>query len=61
MSMSKGANLPVQVPAVRAVLGWRSGAGIPDADGSALLLACGRLDAARPGLSGDGAAALRDG
>ncbi|MEU0032950.1 VWA domain-containing protein [Streptomyces sp. NPDC006333] len=34
-SMSKGANLPVAVGAVRAVLGWTGG---PDADASALLL-----------------------
>jgi tellurite resistance protein TerA len=43
MAMVKGANLPVQVPAVRAVLGWRSGAGVPDADGSALLLVSGKV------------------
>jgi tellurite resistance protein TerA len=38
MSMQKGANLPVLATSVRAVLGWRGGAGVPDADGSALLL-----------------------
>ncbi|MET8284961.1 VWA domain-containing protein [Streptomyces sp. NPDC005132] len=37
-SMSKGANLPVAVGAVRAVLGWTGGPGAPDADASALLL-----------------------
>ncbi|MFE3266108.1 VWA domain-containing protein [Streptomyces sp. NPDC059215] len=37
-SMSKGANLPVAVGSVRAVLGWTGGAGAPDADASALLL-----------------------
>ncbi|MFE2836204.1 VWA domain-containing protein [Streptomyces mirabilis] len=40
-SMSKGANLPVAAGAVRAVLGWRGGAGTPDADASALLLGPG--------------------
>lgn len=39
--MSKGANLPVAAGAVRAVLGWRGGAGAPDADASALLLGAG--------------------
>jgi stress response protein SCP2 len=37
-SMSKGANLPVPVTALRAVLGWNPGAGGPDVDASALLL-----------------------
>ncbi|MDG6108605.1 TerD domain-containing protein [Dactylosporangium aurantiacum] len=41
--MLKGANLPVRVAAVRAVLGWSSGAGVPDADGSALLLVGGKV------------------
>lgn len=36
--MSKGANLPVVAGVVQAVLGWRGGAGAPDADASALLL-----------------------
>ncbi|MFJ8026676.1 VWA domain-containing protein [Streptomyces sp. NPDC096311] len=40
-SMSKGANLPVAAGTVRAVLGWRGGAGAPDADASALLLGQG--------------------
>jgi tellurite resistance protein TerA len=43
MSLRKGANLPVSVPAVRAVLGWRDGPGGPDVDASALLLAGGRV------------------
>ncbi|TXL89370.1 VWA domain-containing protein [Streptomyces sp. IB2014 016-6] len=37
-TLSKGANLPVTVPSVRAVLSWSAGPGIPDVDGSALLL-----------------------
>ncbi|MGW6566992.1 VWA domain-containing protein [Streptomyces sp. NPDC054975] len=37
-SLSKGANLPVGSPVVRAVLSWSAGAGAPDADASALLL-----------------------
>ncbi|MFE0629094.1 VWA domain-containing protein [Streptomyces sp. NPDC058864] len=37
-SLGKGANLPVPVPAVRAVLGWTAGPGVPDVDASALLL-----------------------
>ncbi|MGE7384691.1 VWA domain-containing protein [Streptomyces sp. NPDC004126] len=37
--MSKGANLPVAAPSVRAVLGWAPGPGVPDVDASALLLA----------------------
>lgn len=36
--MNKGANLPVAASAVRAVLSWTAGAGIPDVDASALLL-----------------------
>ncbi|MEV0136355.1 TerD family protein [Dactylosporangium sp. NPDC050688] len=43
MSMLKGANLPVRAAAVRAVLGWSGGAGVPDADGSALLLVGGKV------------------
>lgn len=39
--MSKGANLPVDVGAVHAVLGWSGGSGAPDADASALLLGAG--------------------
>ncbi len=37
-SMVKGSNLPVSVPAVRCVLRWSAGAGVPDVDASALLL-----------------------
>ncbi|MFG2640956.1 VWA domain-containing protein [Streptomyces sp. NPDC048370] len=37
-SLSKGANLPVGSPVVRAVLSWSAGAGVPDADASVLLL-----------------------
>ncbi|MFF7215460.1 VWA domain-containing protein [Streptomyces sp. NPDC008238] len=37
-SLGKGANLPVPVPAVRAVLDWTAGPGVPDVDASALLL-----------------------
>ncbi|MEV0579490.1 VWA domain-containing protein [Streptomyces sp. NPDC050392] len=37
-TLSKGANMPVTVPAVRAVLGWSAGPGVPDVDASALLL-----------------------
>ncbi|GAA2126584.1 TerD family protein [Actinomadura napierensis] len=39
MSMQKGANTAVPVPAVRVEVGWQSGPGVPDADASALLLA----------------------
>ncbi|MFD0554427.1 TerD family protein [Streptomyces rectiviolaceus] len=39
MTMPKGSNVPVPAPAVRVELGWTSGAGVPDADASALLLA----------------------
>lgn len=41
--MQKGANTAVPAQAVRVVLSWRSGAGIPDADGSALLLVGGKV------------------
>ncbi|MEU2600440.1 VWA domain-containing protein [Streptomyces hirsutus] len=37
-SMSKGSNLPVDARVVRAELAWAVGAGVPDIDGSALLL-----------------------
>lgn len=36
--MSKGSNLPVDAQAVRVELAWAAGAGVPDIDGSALLL-----------------------
>ncbi|MGW5969939.1 VWA domain-containing protein [Streptomyces sp. NPDC055186] len=43
-SMSKGSNLPVDAPVVRAELAWTAGAGVPDIDASALLLtAAGRV------------------
>ncbi|WP_240435003.1 TerD family protein [Streptomyces sp. YIM 130001] len=41
--MPKGSNVPVPAPAVRVEIGWRSGAGVPDADASALLLAAGKV------------------
>ncbi|MFC6014417.1 TerD family protein [Nocardia lasii] len=37
--MMKGANVAVPASAVRVELGWQAGAGVPDADASALLLA----------------------
>jgi stress response protein SCP2 len=37
-AMVKGSNIPVTVDAVRAVLRWSPGAGVPDVDASALLL-----------------------
>ncbi|MFB6674889.1 TerD family protein [Streptomyces sp. NPDC056390] len=43
MPMSKGSNVVVSAPAVRIELGWRSGAGVPDADASALLLVAGKV------------------
>ncbi|MGW0825716.1 TerD family protein [Streptomyces sp. NPDC002845] len=43
MSMSKGSNVAVPTGALRVELGWRSGAGVPDADASALLLAAGKV------------------
>ncbi|MET9658112.1 VWA domain-containing protein [Streptomyces sp. NPDC006510] len=36
--LSKGANVPVAASAVRAVLDWAAGSGVPDVDASALLL-----------------------
>lgn len=36
--MVKGSNLPVSAPAVRCVVQWSGGAGVPDVDASALLL-----------------------
>ncbi|WP_218028295.1 TerD family protein [Nocardia yamanashiensis] len=41
--MMKGANVPVPMSAVRVELGWQSGPGVPDADGSALLLVGGKV------------------
>ncbi|CAM5595585.1 Stress response protein OS=Streptomyces tendae OX=1932 GN=F3L20_31415 PE=3 SV=1 [Streptomyces tendae] len=37
-AMSKGSNLPVEAPVVRAELAWSAGPGVPDIDASALLL-----------------------
>ncbi|MER8198590.1 TerD family protein [Streptomyces microflavus] len=43
-TMLKGSNVPVDAVAVRAVLRWTPGAGVPDVDASALLLgALGRV------------------
>src|SRR5581483_8091092 len=36
--MAKGANIALSTPVVRAVLYWSGGPGVPDVDGSALLL-----------------------
>ncbi|GAA5043853.1 TerD family protein [Nocardia callitridis] len=41
--MTKGANVPVQIPAVRIELGWQAGPGGLDADASALLLVAGKV------------------
>ncbi|WP_433455766.1 TerD family protein [Streptomyces sp. CA-142005] len=41
--MLKGANTPVPTTALRVVMGWRAGPGVPDADASALLLATGKV------------------
>ncbi|NNG89972.1 TerD family protein, partial [Streptomyces cacaoi] len=38
MTMRKGANVPVAAANVRIEIGWRTGAGVPDVDASALLL-----------------------
>ncbi|MFE4859186.1 TerD family protein [Streptomyces sp. NPDC056670] len=38
-AMLKGSNVPLEAPAVRAVLRWSPGADVPDVDASALLLA----------------------
>ncbi len=43
MSMPKGSNTPVPATALRIEVGWRSGAGVPDADASALLLVGGKV------------------
>jgi stress response protein SCP2 len=37
-TLAKGANVPVDAAAVRAALSWTAGPGVPDVDGSALLL-----------------------
>ncbi|QNJ44055.1 TerD family protein [Streptomyces buecherae] len=41
--MRKGMNVPVPASAVRIELSWRGGAGVPDVDASALLLAGGKV------------------
>lgn len=41
--MPKGSNVPVPSTALRVELGWRSGAGVPDVDASALLLVGGKV------------------
>ncbi|MFJ4819483.1 TerD family protein [Streptomyces sp. NPDC088801] len=41
--MLKGSNTPVPNAALRVELGWRAGAGVPDADASALLLVSGKV------------------
>ncbi|MGA4952796.1 TerD family protein [Streptomyces lydicamycinicus] len=43
MSMLKGSNVPVPVPAVRVELGWQPDPGTPDVDASALLLVSGKV------------------
>ncbi|WTN79540.1 VWA domain-containing protein [Streptomyces sp. NBC_00623] len=48
-TLSKGANMPVAVSTVRAVLGWSAGPGVPDVDASALLL----TGSGRVGSDGD--------
>ncbi|MEV4741540.1 TerD family protein [Streptomyces sp. NPDC049555] len=40
-AMLKGSNIPLEAPAVRAVLRWTPGPGVPDVDVSALLLGDG--------------------
>jgi stress response protein SCP2 len=37
-TLAKGANITIEVPAVRVVLSWTAGSGVPDVDASALLL-----------------------
>jgi stress response protein SCP2 len=37
-TLAKGANVPIDAAAVRAVLSWTPGSGVPSVDGSALLL-----------------------
>lgn len=43
VQMLKGSNTPVPTAALRVELGWRAGAGVPDADASALLLVSGKV------------------
>ena len=49
-AMLKGSNVPLDAMAVRAVLRWTPGAGVPDVDASALLLGTGRPCAFGRGL-----------
>ncbi|MEV6162727.1 TerD family protein [Streptomyces sp. NPDC052052] len=42
-TMLKGSNVPVTAHAVRVELGWRTAPGMPDVDGSALLLVSGKV------------------
>jgi stress response protein SCP2 len=37
-TLAKGANIAIEAPAVRVVLSWTAGSGVPDVDASALLL-----------------------
>ena len=41
--MTKGGNIPVTAPLVRAALFWTGGDGVPDVDASALLLGDGGM------------------
>ncbi|MEV7289104.1 TerD family protein [Streptomyces sp. NPDC093252] len=41
--MPKGSNVPVPTAVLRIDVGWRAGAGVPDADASALLLVGGKV------------------
>ncbi|MFE2042115.1 TerD family protein [Streptomyces sp. NPDC059477] len=41
--MPKGSNVPVPASALRVEVAWRTGAGVPDADASALLLVAGKV------------------
>ncbi|MFH8985551.1 TerD family protein [Streptomyces varsoviensis] len=43
MTMRKGANVQIPASTVRVELGWRTGAGVPDVDASALLLLSGKV------------------
>ncbi|MEV0277938.1 TerD family protein [Streptomyces sp. NPDC050610] len=43
MTMRKGTNVQIPASAVRVELGWRTGAGVPDVDASALLLLSGKV------------------
>ncbi|MFE9257941.1 TerD family protein [Streptomyces sp. NPDC006879] len=45
MTMRKGSNLAVAASSLRVELGWRTGATVPEVDGSALLLSAGKVRA----------------